>query len=78
MRSEESLLFSDSLPHWDLVDDIFLSTVFYTDKTETQLNLLVHDHLLGVSTTVHNINLGDNTDGTDALGVELTRHLKTI
>jgi len=75
MPGEEGTLLCNGLIDRNLIDNIFLCTILDAHKTETKLDFLIHDHLLGVGTSVHNINLGDNTDGTDTLGVKLTRHL---
>jgi hypothetical protein len=50
-----------------LIDDVLLGSVLDTDETQTQRHFLIHEHLLGVDTTVHDIDLGDNTHSTDAL-----------
>lgn len=76
--SEVSLLLCKSLIDRDLVNNILLRSIFDTDIAETELHFLIHDHLLGVSTTVHDIDLCDNTYGTDTLFIELLRHLQTI
>ena len=78
MGLEESLFLRDSFLNWDLVNDIFLSSVFNADVAETKSYFLVHDHLFRVGTAVHNIDLCDHTDCSDTLGVEVTRHLQTI
>jgi hypothetical protein len=78
MRSKISLLFCKSLIDGNLVDNILLRSIFNTDIAETELYLLIHDHLLSVSTTVHDIDLCDDTHGTDTLFIKLLRHLKTI
>ena len=78
MLCEEGSLLCDGLLDRNLIDDIFLGTILDTHESETELNFLIHDHFLGVGTSVHNIDLGDDTDGTDTLGVEVTRHLQTI
>jgi hypothetical protein len=78
MRGEEGTLLSNGLLDRNLIYNIFLCTILDAHKTETKLDFLIHDHLLSVGTSVHNINLGDNTNGTDTLGVKLTRHLQTI
>ena len=78
MRSEESLLFCDSFFNWNLIYNIFLCSVFYTDVTETKRYFLVHYHSLSICTAVHNINLCYNTNCSYTLWIELTRHLQTI
>jgi len=75
---EVKLFLLDGILHRDLVDDVFLGSVLDTDETESELHFLVVDHALGVGTSVHDIDLGDNTDGSDSLGVKLTGHLEAI
>jgi len=78
VRCKIGLLFSESLVHGDLVDNVLLSSVFDTDVAETEFDLLIHDHFLGVSTTVHDVDLRDYTDGTDTLLIKCLSHLQTI
>ena len=78
MGVKERHLFLHSGTNRDLVLDIFLSSVLYTNVTETELNLLVHDSTFGVGTSVHNVNLRDNTDSSDTLRVNSTSHTKTF
>ena len=69
MRAEKELLFFDGLFYWNLVDNIFLSTVFHADVAKSERDILVHDHTLGVGAAIHDVNLGDHTHRTDALWV---------
>lgn len=69
MRAEKELLFFDGLLYWNLVDNIFLSAVFYADVAESELDILVHYHTLSVGAAVHDIDLGDHTHRADALRV---------
>ena len=78
MGSKECLLLGQGLLHRNLIDDVLLSSVLDTDVAQTKWHLLVHEHLLGIDTTVHDINLSDNTDCTDTFGVDVTRHHKTV
>jgi hypothetical protein len=78
MTGEVLLFLSDRLGDWNLVDDIFLSSVLNTDVTHTKWNFLVHDHALGVCTSIHDVDLGDYTDCSDTLRVELSSHLEAI
>ena len=78
MRSEVGLLFGESLRNWDLVDDVLLCTVLDTDVAESEWYLLVHKHLLRVDTTVHNIDLCDDTDCANTLLVDVLGHLQSF
>lgn len=75
---EVKLFLGDGLLDGKLVNDILLSSVLDTDETESELDFLVEDHALGVGTSVHDIDLGDDTNSSNTLGVELTSHLETI
>ena len=78
MRVEERHLFLHRGSNRDLVLDIFLGSVLNTDEAQTELNLLVHDSTFGVSASVHDVNLRNNTDSSDTLRVDFTRHTKTL
>lgn len=78
MGGEVGLFFGESFLDRDLIDNIFLSTVLDTDVSETKRHFLIHNHLLSVSTAIHNIYFGDHTNGTNTLLIDLTRHLKAI
>jgi hypothetical protein len=78
VRAEIHLFFLNGFSNWDLVDNIFLGSVLDTDVTHSEVNLLVENHTLGIGSSVHDINLGDNTDGSDTFGINLSCHLKTI
>ena len=62
----------------DLVLDVLLGSVLDSNETQTELDLLVHDHTLGVGSSVHDVNLSDHTDRSDTLGVNSARHTKTF
>lgn len=78
VRGEEHLFFGDGLFHRDLILNVFLRAVFHTNITKSQRHFLVHNHALGISTAIHNIYLGDNTDSPDALFVQAAGHLETV
>ena len=62
----------------DLSLDVFLGSVLDTDVTKTKGDLLVHDGSLGVSSLIHNIDLGDDTDGSNTLRVNSACHSQTF
>jgi len=78
VRSEEHTFFLDCFLNRDLVNDIFLGSVFYTNEAKSQGDFLVHNHTLCVGSSVHNINFGNDTNSTDTLGIQLLSHLQTI
>ena len=78
MRVEEGHLLIHSSPDRDLILDVFLGSVLDSNEAQPELNLLIHDHSFGIGTSVHNIDLRDNTDGSDALRIDSTRHTQTF
>ena len=61
-----------------LILDIFLSSIFDTHKAQTKLNFLIHNHALGIGSSVHNVDFCDHTHGPDTLGIDPTGHSKTF
>lgn len=78
MSVEVKLLFFDGGLHSDSIDDILLRSILDTNETQSQVYIFSLNHTLGIGSTVHDINLGDDTNCSDALGVELSSHLETI
>ena len=78
MRVEELHLLFHRRSDRDLILDVLLGSILDSNETQTELDLLVHDHSLGVGSSVHNVNFGDHTDCSDTLGVNSTRHTKTF
>lgn len=78
MRVEEGhLLFLGGLDR-DSVLDILLRSVLDSNESQTKLNLLVHNGALRVCASVHDINLRNDTDSSDALGVDPSGHSETF
>ena len=61
-----------------LILNILLRSILDADEAQTELNLLVHNHALGVRSSVHNVDLRDDTDGPDALGINSAGHSETL
>ena len=78
MLAEPLLLDLVSLLDGHLVDDILLGAILDADVAETHRHFLALEHVSSVRTGIHDIELGDNTDRSVALGVDLARHLQTI
>ena len=78
MLVEELLLFSLGFLDRETSHDIFLSSVFDTDKTKSELNLLVHNHAPSISSSVHDIDLGDDTNSSDSLWIKSLGHEKSL
>lgn len=58
--------------------DIFLSSVLDSNESKSQLDLLVHDHSLGVGSSVHDIDLGNDSHSSDSLRVQSLSHQQTF
>lgn len=53
-----------------LILDIFLCSIFDANESKSQINFLVHNHFLGIGTSVHDINFCDYTNCPDAFWIE--------
>ena len=62
----------------DLILNVLLCSVLDAYKTQTKLNLLVHNHAFGVSSSVHNVDFCDHTHGPDALWIDPAGHSKAL
>jgi len=69
MSAEKQLLLFHRFLNGNLVDDIFLSTVFHADISKPQLNVLIHNHALRICSTIHNVNLCYDTYRADSLWI---------
>ena len=78
VSAEKQLLLFHCLLDRNLVNDIFLSTVFHADISEPELHVLVHNHALCICSAIHNVDLSDDTYRADSLRVQLASHLQTI
>lgn len=78
VSSEVELFSLDGIPDRHVVNDVLLRSVLHTDVAESQRDILTSQHALGVGTFVHDIDLGQDTNGTETLGVELSGHLETV
>jgi hypothetical protein len=56
-------LFLVSFIDGQLVNDVLLAAVLDTDETVKKMHFFVLEHVLSVSTVVHDIDLCDDTDG---------------
>lgn len=69
MGSKVGLLLGDCFLDRDLINNIFLGSVLDTNVAQSQWYFQIHDHALSVSSSVHDVNLGDDTDGADTLRI---------
>lgn len=69
MGRKIGLLLRDCFLNRDLINDIFLGSVLDTNVAQSERHFLITDHSLGVSSPVHDVDLGDDTDGADTLWV---------
>jgi hypothetical protein len=61
-----------------LVLDIPLTTIDNRNVTKTKVNDAASENVYDVRARVHQVNLGEHTDRTLTLGVNLPRHLESI
>lgn len=47
---------------WNIVDDIFLASVFDTDVSVSERNLLIFENITSIITSVHDIDFSETTD----------------
>lgn len=78
MSVEEKLFFLNGLFNWNSINDILLGSVLNTNETKSEGNIFSFNHSFGTGTLVHNINFGDDTDGSNTFWIDLSCHLKTI
>ena len=74
---EVVFLFNGNLDRNCLLN-VFLRTIFDSDIAQSERYLLIHDAALGVSPSVHDIELCNHTDCSDTLWVDLTSHFQTL
>ena len=70
VRIEICLLLVFGFFHTQLHLNVFLSSVLNSDETKSQIDFLVHDHSFSISTSVHNIDLGNDTNSPDSFRVK--------
>jgi len=78
MCFEETLLSSEGLFNRLVALDITLTAANYTDVAELERDGIASENIVGIGTTVHQIELGDNTDGALAAGIYVTSKLDGI
>ena len=70
----ELLSFDGNLDR-DSINDILLRTIFDTNKSKSQIYVLTLDHSLSTGTFIHDIDFGDDTNGSNTFWVNLSCHL---
>lgn len=75
MGAEIQLFFFLSFLHCDSVNDVLLRSVLDSDETKPKGDVLALDHSLSVCTFVHDIDFGNDTDGSNTFRVQLSCHL---
>ena len=78
MGAEVERLLLKSLFDWNSIDDVLLGSVFDCDEAQSQLDVFSFNHPFSVGTFVHDIDLGDDSDGSHSLWINLSCHLKTV
>ena len=62
----------------DSVNNVLLTSILDSDETESEGHILSFDHSFCISTLVHDINFGDDTDCPDTFGVYVTSDLEAV
>ena len=75
MRAEVGPLLFFSLIDADLINNVLFASIFHANVTMQQWDIPALEHVLGIGTVIHDINLGDDTDSPGTLRVKLLRHL---
>ena len=58
--------------------DIFLSSVDDTDVPQFEMDLLIHQHLLGGGTFIHDVDFGDDSNGPLLASIPLSGQFQTV
>ena len=58
--------------------DIFLGSIDDTNVAQFEVNLLIHQHLLSGGALVHDIDFGDDSDGSLLVPVPLPSQFQTV
>jgi len=72
---EVSALLLESFSHRETVLDVLLGSVFDADIAQVEVDFSALDHLLGIDARPHDVDLGDDTEGSDSGGVNRLGHL---
>lgn len=78
MVREELGLVLQGLSNRDILIDLLLRAAFHTIVPEAQRVDLTLEQVQGIGTLVHQINLGNYTDGTLTIWVHFPSHLEGI
>jgi hypothetical protein len=75
MSIEIEFFLLDSSLNWNSIDNILLRSVLNTNETKSKSNIFSFDHSLGTCTFIHDIDFGDDTNGSNTFWVNLSCHL---
>ena len=69
MSIEVEILLLNSCFDTDSIDDVLLRSVLDSNETKSERDILSFDHSLGISTFVHDIDFGNDTDGSNTFWI---------
>lgn len=78
MTREIELLLVESYEYPLIGVDVQLASVLHPDEPKSQWDLMAHYHILSIGTLVHDVNLSNDSNGTNSLRVNLPSHLQSI
>lgn len=78
MSGKIELFSLNSILDSHVIQDILLRTILDTYVTQSQRNILASEHALSIGTLVHDINLSQDSDGSNTTGIDLFGHHETI
>lgn len=64
--------------YFNLVVDVFLGSAFDSNVAKSKRDFLIKNHLSGISSLVHDVYLGDDSNGPCSVGIELLGQLKGL
>ena len=75
---EKFLLCLQTLLHWDVVGDVFLTSVLNAHVPVSQWNLLVFQDVSSIVSAIHDVYLGQTTDRSLTRGINLPHNLECL
>jgi len=78
MWFEIFILFVESDCYFDLVVNVLLWSVLDTYKAQFKWDLLVENHMWGICSPVHDIDLSDDTQSSVAFRIPLSSQMQTL
>ena len=72
------IFFGKSNSNFDLVVNIFLRSILHSYVSQSQVHNFIVDHLGSISSSVHDIDFGDNSEGPSSLWIPLPGQVETL